>query len=331
MRVIPQALWTDAPQHATLRGEDVVPPLSGQVLVETHFSGISRGTERLVWSGQVPDSEHQRMRCPHMAGSFRYPVKYGYALVGHVIDGDAAPIGQRVFVLHPHQSHCVVDAADLRPIPDDVPDRRAILAANLETAVNALWDAEIGIGDRVTIVGGGVLGLLVARLARGVPGAQVTVVDPLPDRRAMAQQAGAAAVMPDGAPEDQDIVLHCSATEAGLLTALQAAGNQAKVVEVSWFGSRAVTLPLGQAFHSRRLQLISSQVGQIPPVRAPRWTYARRMQTALALLADPWFDRMITAEVAFEDAPDALPAIFSPDAPGLMTAIRYPAAGDDER
>lgn len=286
------------------------------------WSGISRGTERLVFNGEVPPSEHQRMRCPHQTGDFPFPVKYGYCSVGVVEAGAPTYLGRTVFALHPHQDRYVLPLRSVTIVPAAVPARRAVLAANMETALNALWDGGAGPGDRITIVGGGVVGLLVAYLAAGLPGAEVTVVDTV-DRSELAGAIGARFAAPGLQPPDADIVFHTSASGAGLATAIAAGGEEAVVVEVSWYGDRAVSAPLGGAFHSRRLTLRGSQVGQIARSRRPRWSYARRLGKVLELLADHRLDALLGEDLRFATLPDTLPAAFQPGATGLAPVIRY--------
>jgi threonine dehydrogenase-like Zn-dependent dehydrogenase len=321
-----QALWYAGPGRAELRDEPVAVPAASEVRVRAHFGAISRGTERLVFSGRVPASEFQRMRAPHMGGGFPFPVKYGYATVGEVEAGPAALLGRFVFALHPHQSVFTLPAETVVPIPDGIPPARAVLAANMETALNAVWDAAPGPADRIAIVGGGVLGLLVARLCARLPGAEVTVVD-IARRDELAQALGARFAAPDAAPAECDVVFHASATAAGLATALRLAGEEAAVVELSWYGAGEVAAPLGEAFHSRRLRLVASQVGKVAPSHRARWSHGRRLAAALALLADPALDALLSPAVDFADLPARLPAIFGPDSGALCPLIRYPAAG----
>ncbi len=310
------ALWCTAPGQAALR-----PGQMGEgTHVRTLFSGISRGTERLVLSGQVPDSEQDRMRAPFQEGNFPFPVKYGYAAVGVADDG--ALVGRHVFALFPHQTEFRLPQDALIPLPDALPPERAIMAANMETALNILWDSGAGAGDRIAVVGGGLVGLLTAYLAARLPGAEVTVIDPLPDRAAIARDLGCAFAAPDAAPDDQDVVIHTSASQAGLVLALSLAGPQATIAEASWHGAAQVALPLGGAFHSRRLRIVSTQVGSIPPDRAPRWTYRRRLTKALDLLCDARLDALISGQTAFADLPDAYPGILA-DPATLCHRIAY--------
>lgn len=317
------ALTYVAPGCAELRPVPLPPLGEGMAEVETLFSAISRGTERLVFQGKVPPSEHRRMRAPFQHGDFPFPVVYGYAAVGVVRAGPSALVGCHVFALSPHQTVARLPAAALLPLPDGLDPRRAPLAANLETALNVTWDAGIAAGDRIAVVGGGILGLMVAAIAAGFPAATVTVVDTQSERAAVAAELGCGFALPADAPDDQDCVIHASASEAGLATALRLAGDEATVVEASWYGDARPQVPLGGAFHSRRLTLRSSQVGQLPPARRPRWTHGRRLETALALLRDPRFDRLVTGEVAFAELPARLPGILAADAAGLATIVRY--------
>jgi NADPH:quinone reductase-like Zn-dependent oxidoreductase len=314
--------------RAELRPESVAAPGPAQVRVRALFGAISRGTERLVFEGKVPPSQYQRMRGPNMAGAFPFPAKYGYATVGWVEQGPPALQDQIVFALHPHQSVFTVAADAVVPVPKQVPPARAVLAANMETALNALWDGAPGPADRIAVVGGGVVGLLVARLCARMPGAQVTVVDVAESRAEMAQTFGAAFATPAAAPQDCDLVFHASGTVAGLGTALRLAGEEATIVELSWYGTGEVAVPLGEAFHSRRLRLVASQVGQVAPSHRSRWTGARRLAAALDLLADPVLDGLLAPAVPFENLPARLTEILGSRADARCPLIRYPGAQD---
>jgi len=320
--VTARALWITGPGRVALLDEPEPVAGNSAVVVETLYSGISRGTERTILRGGVPASEHQRMRCPMQAGDFPWPVKYGYAAVGRVHDGPEALTGRTVFVLHPHQTRFQAPAAMCLPLPGTVPPERAILAANMETALNIVWDAAIGPGDRAAVIGAGVVGALVGRLAARVPGTEVTLVDVNPARASVATVLGCAFAPPEEAPRECDVVIHTSASAAGLETALGLAGREATVVEASWHGDRAVGVTLGGAFHSQRLRIVSSQVGGLPPSRAPRWSHRRRLATALNLLADPALDALISGETAFEDLAEHYGAILD-DPATLCHRVRY--------
>ena len=319
-----QALWYAARGRAELRPV-VLPRLQpDEALVRTLWTGLSRGTERLVFDGRVSFLESERMRAPFQEGDFPFPVKYGYCAVGRVEEGPAELAGRTVFALHPHQDRFVAPAADVRAVPDGIPPRRALLAANMETALNALWDSGASAGDRILVVGAGVLGCLIGALAARLPGADVAVLDIDLSRRDLVEALGCRFGKPLDAPGDADVVFHASATGAGLACALACAGEEATVVEASWYGDAMVPAPLGLDFHSRRLRLVASQVGGVSPSRRPRWSPGRRLDKALALLADGRLDALLTEEVAFADLPAALPRLLAPGASGLTACIRYP-------
>jgi NADPH:quinone reductase-like Zn-dependent oxidoreductase len=318
-----QALWYVAPGKAEIRAEPVAPLAAGEVRVRAVASALSRGTERLVFAGRVPESEFERMRAPFMSGTFPFPVKYGYAMVGRVEEGPADLKGRLGFALYPHQTAFNLPIENFVPLPDGLPPERAVLAANMETALNALWDAKPGPADRIAVVGAGVLGLLVARLCAQVPGTAVTLVDINRERAAIAAKLGAGFAVPEKAPADCDIVFHTSASAAGLATALRLAGDEATVLELSWYGAEDVKVPLGDVFHSRRLKLISSQVGKIAPSHRPRWDYRRRLTAAVDLLNDGALDALIAQPVDFADLPAKLPHILNPTSGMLCQLIRY--------
>ena len=321
-----RALWYVGREQAELRAESVPPPGPHEVRLAALFGAISRGTERLVYRGQVPSSEYQRMRAPHMDGSFPFPVKYGYATVGRVEAGPATLRGREVFALFPHQTRFNLAADAVIPLPAGVSPRRAVLAANMETALNAVWDGAPGPADRIGIVGGGLLGLLVAYLCGRLPGADVTVIDVDPARGPIAAALGVRFAPPDAAPADCDLVFHASATAPGLATALRIAGDETTVVELSWFGEGAVAVPLGESFHSRRLKLVSSQVGKVAPSHRARWSYRRRLGASLALLADDILDVLLAPAIAFEDLPARLPDVFGKQTGAVCPLICYPGA-----
>jgi 2-desacetyl-2-hydroxyethyl bacteriochlorophyllide A dehydrogenase len=318
-----RAFWVVKPGRGEIRGEALRPPSDEEVVVRALYSGISRGTEALVFQGRVPQSEWVRMRAPFQEGEFPGPVKYGYCSVGLVECGPDNLKGRTVFALHPHQTRYIVPASAVHAVPADVPPGRAILAANLETAVNGVWDARPHVGDRVVVIGAGTVGCLIATLVSRIQGCDVQLIDTSPQRERIAQALGVSFAQPGDAIRDADIVIHASGSPAGLQHALDVAGFEATIVEMSWFGDRPVTLPLGGAFHSKRLTLKSSQVGQVATSQRPRWDTRRRMALAISLLADSSFDTLITGESAFDDLPDVMARLA--DAPGdtLCHRIKY--------
>jgi NADPH:quinone reductase-like Zn-dependent oxidoreductase len=321
-----RAFWVTTPGRGEIREHRLRPLHSGEVLVRARRSAISRGTETLVFRGEVPESEWLRMRCPFQEGDFPAPVKYGYSAVGIVEDGPAEFLGRRVFSLHPHQDRFIVPCEAVIEIPNTVPDRRATLAANMETAINGLWDATPGPGDRITVIGAGVVGCLVAALAAQFPGAEVELVDIDPGRERIAAALGCRFVMPANASPEADVVIHASGSPAGLATALMIAGAEATVIEMSWYGTRSVSLLLGGAFHSRRLTLRSSQVGSVPAGRQRRWSPRRRLTLALSLLRKPKFDVLLSGDTAFADLPALMPQLAASPTGALCHTIRYDRA-----
>ena len=318
-----RSFWIEQPGSGRLREAPLPAAGAGEVLVRTRYSGISRGTESLVFAGQVPASQYHAMRAPFQEGEFPGPVKYGYISVGDVEAGPASLRGRTVFCLHPHQDRYVVAAGAVTPLPDGVPPGRAVLAANMETAVNALWDARPRVGERIVVIGGGVLGMLAAWLCRKIPGARVTLADINPARQATAEALGVDFAEPRALEGDADLVLHASGHPAGLRSALALAALEARIVELSWYGEQPVELPLGEGFHARRLTLRSSQVGRIPPDMAPRWSHGERMALALSLLADPALDALITGESPFEELPGLLARLTREPGDTLCHRIRY--------
>ncbi|MBS7589756.1 zinc-dependent alcohol dehydrogenase [Ancylobacter defluvii] len=318
-----QSLWCVAPGRYEVR-TGILPELEADMLtVRALASCVSRGSERLVLRGDVPKSEFQQMRAPFQQGEFPFPVQYGYQSVGVVEAGPEALKGRRIFSLHPHQDVYRLPASAAVIVPDHIPPPRAAIAANMETALNAMWDAGAGPGDRIVIVGGGVVGLMLTALAAGLPGAEVTLVDVRPERAEIAVAFGADFALPAEIGDDADIVFHTSASAAGLQTALGAGGFEAKIVELSWYGASATTVALGGAFHSRRLRLIGSQVGTVSPERRPRWPHARRLAKALSLLDDARFDRLITHVIPFAQAPVRLPQLLNDGPDALAILLTY--------
>ena len=317
------AFWVATPGRGELRREALPVPGARQASVRTLYSGVSRGTESTVFGGHVPPGEYERMRAPFQSGQFPGPVKYGYSSVGQVVQGPPEVLGRLVFCLYPHQQHYVVPCDALYRLPDSIPAGRAVLAANLETALNGLWDAGAGPGDRITVIGAGTVGCLVAWLAARIPGCEVELVDINPHREAIAQTLGVRFAQPGGAKPEADIILHASGSADGLSLAMRLAGFEATVVELSWYGDRPVTLALGEAFHARRLTLKSSQVGAVGAPRGARWSLRRRLELAVSLLTEPKLDVLINSEGRFEDLPQTLERLARTPGDVIMHRVRY--------
>lgn len=318
------AYWTTAKEHGELRSEELPAPGPGQALVRALYSGISKGTEMVVHHGTVPPRVAKEMRAPHQEGQFPGPVKFGYLSVGVVEEGPAEWIGQRVFCLNPHQDRYVVELDALTRIPDDVPSRRAVLTGTVETAINALWEAGPRLGDRVAVVGSGLVGGMVATLLRTFPLQRLQLVDLDPGRKQLADTLGVDFSHPDDALTDCDIVFHCSASQEGLERSLQLAGDEGDVVEMSWYANREVTLPLGEDFHARRLSIRASQVGVVARARRHRRTNADRLDLAVSLLTDPVFDAFITGASPFSELPETVQGLANGSLNALCHVIEYP-------
>lgn len=317
-----RSLWLEAAGQANVRSEQLASLQVGDVTVRALYSGISRGTEALVFSGRVPPSEYERMRAPAQAGDFPFPVKYGYASVGSVEEGPDVLMGKPVFCLHPHEDIFRTAAAQVHVIPETVPPERAVLAANMETALNIVWDAGIQPGDRVAVLGAGVVGLLVAWISTGIVGTDTLVCDTDTSRRSIATALGLAFSSPSDLPADCDVLINASASAEALATAVEHAGFEAKIVEASWYGERSVEIALGGAFHAKRLSIVSSQVGALPAERRARWDFGRRLSKALELLADPKLDHLISGETPFAEIAESYGDILA-SATTLCHRIRY--------
>ncbi|KGN31661.1 dehydrogenase [Knoellia sinensis KCTC 19936] len=327
MTAVARAFWVRAPGAGEIRPVEIRDPDVGEVRVRTVHSGVSRGTETLVFRGGVPEDQYAAMRAPFQEGDFPGPVKYGYLNVGVVDqvgdDGSRDLLGQTVFCLHPHQTAYVVPADAVILVPDRVPAERAVLAGTVETAINAVWDAKPLIGDRIAVVGGGMVGLCVARLLVGIEGTEVTVVD-VDERHAPAALAlGADFALPADAPSGRDLVVHTSATGSGLQLSLDLLGPEGEVIDLSWYGDLEVGLRLGGAFHSGRLAIRASQVGVVSRSRRSRRTTRDRLRLALDLLRDPAFDVLITGTSPFADLPRVMRDLASGELHALCHTISY--------
>ena len=318
-----RAFWIRQPGSGEIRPDATREPGAGEVRVRTRFSAISPGTELLVFQGRDPESEWARMRAPFQEGDFPGPVKYGYLNVGVVEAGPVELLGRTVFALAPHQTASVLPASAVVPVPASVPARRAVLAGIVETALNALWDVPALVGDRITIVGGGLVGACVARLAVRQAGTTVTLVDTDPSRAAVATAIGARFATPATAPDRQDVVYHASGSGAGLELALTLLRTEGTVADLSWYGDTPVVLPLGGAFHSQRLTIRSSQVGMVGASRRDHRTRHERLTLAVELLADPAFEVLLADSRPFEDLPRLLAGMAGGDRTGLCPVIEY--------
>ena len=323
MSVSAHAFWLRAPGAGEIRPVTLPEPKQDEVMVRTLRSGISRGTETLVFRGGVPPDQYAAMRAPFQEGDFPGPVKYGYLNVGAVERGPAELRGRTVFCLYPHQTAYVVPASAVTVVPDGVPAARAVLAGTIETAVNALWDAAPLLGDRIAVVGAGMVGCCVARLLSRFPAMQVTLSDVDPGRADVAAALGVDFALPAEADGGCDLVVHTSATSEGLQRSLELLAPEGTVIDLSWYGDNEVRLSLGGVFHSGRLGIRASQVGTVSPARRGRRTTADRLALALELLRDSAFDALLTGQSPFSELPDVMAQLTAGNLPALCHTITY--------
>ena len=317
------AYWTVGPRKGELRAENLPEPAEGEALVRTLYSGISKGTEMVVHSARVPECIEDRMAAPHQEGHFPSPVKFGYLSVGVVERGPAELEGKTVFCLYPHQDRYVVPAHELTVVPDSVPPQRAVLTGTVETAVNALWEAGPRLGDRIAVVGAGLVGGMVATLLRNFPLQRLQLIDVDPSKGGFAAALGVDFSHPDDALGDCDIVFHCSASQDGLERCLKLAGDEAEIIEMSWYADRKVSVPLGEDFHARRLSIRASQVGVVARSRRHRRSTSDRLELAVSLLSDPVFDHFLTGRSGFEDLPGVVDRLSDGTLDALCHVIDY--------
>ncbi len=312
-----RSLWFAAPRTAELRPEDVPPPRPGEVRVRALASAVSAGTEMLVYRGEVP--EDLPLDLPTFAGGYGFPIKYGYALVGRILDTGSGvenlSTGDPVFVHHPHQDVFVVPAETPVRLPADLDPLLGVFAANLETALNVVHDAPLRLGETALVFGQGVIGQLVARLL-ALSGIRVLAVDPLEKRRELALAGGAHRAFESG--EDlgtrvheatdgrgADVTVEASGSGVALQAAIECVADEGTVVVASWYGTKPVSLALGGHFHRGRVRLRSSQVGRLSPELSARWDRARRMEMVVGLLRRLRLEELVSHRIPFERAPEA--------------------------
>jgi 2-desacetyl-2-hydroxyethyl bacteriochlorophyllide A dehydrogenase len=334
-----RALWFAAPRTATLREESVPPPGPGEVRVETVASAVSSGTEMLVYRGEVP--QHLPLDLPTLRGTYGFPIKYGYAAAGRVFDMgpgvEQFSVGDPVFVHHPHQEVFVVPARMPVRLPEGLDPLLGVFVANLETAINVVHDTPLRLGESALVLGGGVVGQLVARLLRLAGAGAVLVVDPLHMRRELAVAAGADhALGVEGLNErvkeitggrGVDVAVEASGSGAALQAAIEAVALEGTVVVASWYGTRPVTLDLGGHFHRGRVRLRSSQVGRLDPALAPRWDRDRRTETAVALLDKLKLGNLISHRLPFDRAAEAYPLLDERPGEAVQVVFTYGGVG----
>jgi threonine dehydrogenase-like Zn-dependent dehydrogenase len=298
------ALWHRSASESEIITGDIRKEEGKELLVESFFSLVSIGTERTVALGMVPPEIREQMKVPYMEGSFSFPCKYGYSLVGKIIRGPAGLKNRFVHLMHPHQDMAWVHPSSVFPLPDGIPPRRAVLAGNMETAVNALWDSEISVGDSVLIAGFGIVGALIALLASCIPGVAIVVLETNEKRRSLAAKLGFDLFENFRTGNTPfDAALNTTGDENALQICIDNTGFESQVTEVSFYGTKAVSVRMGGNFHISRKRIAVSQVSNLPLKKLARWDHLRRKQLVYNLLKDNRFDCLVENAVPFHDAP----------------------------
>lgn len=322
-----KSLWHTSNSTSEIRESTILD--QEKVLVKSLYSLISLGTERLIALGNVPKELQESMTVPYQEGHFDFPIKYAYSLVGIVMTKDHPLTNKRVHLLHPHQDYCFVKEQDLFVVPEEVDLQTATLASNVETALTAAWDSGASFGDKVLVVGFGLIGSLVARLIDDIPGTEVMIFETDIAKINLAQKLGFQNVInpksdnPKRISPPFDIAFHCSATSKGLQSCIDYTGFESKIIELSWYGSKAININLGSTFHRLRKQLISSQVSNLPMDRKGRWDYKRRKTVVFNLLKNPIFKHHISQTLKFASVPKFFDQLRQGEVSELGVIISY--------
>ncbi|MEQ8547435.1 MAG: hypothetical protein RIC03_05975 [Cyclobacteriaceae bacterium] len=311
-------LWHNK-QTSWFESAELPEVITGEVLIRAFYSMISQGTEKTVVTHELSAVIAQEMAVPYMKGSLVDTFTYGYSIVGEVVSGKADLLGKKVHLMHPHQDYIVAKEEDVFEIPAAVSLKEATLASNIETAVNTIWDADISLGDRVLIYGYGLIGAIIATIVNKIPGVQCEVFETDHER----QQLHLDHFIPERSGHDYDVVFNTTSNPQALQHALASTRLEGKIIELSWYGNQETTLRLGADFHYGRKQIISSQVSHIPIKKQPFWNYKKRKQLVFELLADHSFSHLLTAEIAFKEAPKFYQRLRNEKISELSTIICY--------
>jgi 2-desacetyl-2-hydroxyethyl bacteriochlorophyllide A dehydrogenase len=335
-------------QNTVQLREESLPSLKNdQVLIETKYSAISAGSEMLIYHGLIPENVAVDATITALGGQMKFPFKYGYALVGKIVDTgsgiDKKMLGRWVFVFHPHQTQLVTELGNTFPIPPGVSPLEALFFPNLETAISLVMDARPVLGEKIVIFGQGVVGLLTTALLARIPQAQLIAIDPIDNRLKYSRKFGADQVLNPTAKNFQksvdqvlglpsrdqdektgaDLIFELSGNPAALNSALQLAGYQARIVVGSWYGNKKEPISLGTQFHRNRLQIISSQVSTIHPALRGRWNKQRRFELVWRLLPEIKPLSLISHRIPFLEAATAYQLIDRQPAKVLQVVLTY--------
>ncbi|WP_138497947.1 zinc-dependent alcohol dehydrogenase [Nostoc sp. PA-18-2419] len=318
------AYWLVSPSVGEIRETSVTALPKEPLFLETLYSGISPGTERLVGLAKVPEECWETMRCWYMEGSFALPLKYGYSLVGQA--DEASNQGKRFFVMHPHQSRVVVESSDALELPDWLPSKRATLIPNTETALNAVWDAEVSQDARILIVGGGIVGILISFVLSKEYGIGADFLEQDKQRIQYLEQLPwlqNSRLATDFKEDNYNIVFHTSASACGLQSAIDALTFEGRCIELSWYGTQSVSLQLGGSFHYQRKQIIASQVSAIAKPMRNLIDYRQRKERVLQLLGDAAVDILLEPVIAFKDLPEFMSLLYQRQVQPVSPLVEY--------
>jgi hypothetical protein len=316
--------WVVSPSQGQIRDTPMMSLSKDTLSLETLFTGISPGTERLVGMGKVPEECWEKMRCLYMEGSFDFPLKYGYSLVGQAITGSET--GKRFFVMHPHQSRVVVARSDALELPDWLPSQRATLIPNMETALNAVWDAQVSQKDKILIVGGGIIGILISFVLSKEYGIQPDFLEQDRQRIQYLKQLpwlGNSRLGTDYREGNYNIAFHTSSSSSGLQSGIDALAFEGRCIELSWYGTQSVSLQLGGSFHYQRKQIIASQVSAIAQPKRSLIDYSQRKEQVLGLLGDATLDILLQPAIAFLELPTFMSLLYQRQVHPVSPLVEY--------
>jgi threonine dehydrogenase-like Zn-dependent dehydrogenase len=319
MKFTTKALWHLTKSKSILK--EVELNISYDTIIQSSYSLISAGTEKLVATGLVPEKLHETMKVPYMEGALGLPVKYGYSVTGRIVSSGIFEKDALVHIMHPHQDLICADAKNCTLIPAFIPLKRATLVANMETVVNAIWDANLTHNNSILIAGYGTVGALLARVCKTRFNAHVDFIERNEDRINALKMHGYQLASIE--KYNYDIAFNCSASNEALQYCIDHVDEEGSIIELSWYGDIKVTLSLGETFHSMRKKIISSQVSNIPKSKRAEWNYEKRKQLAFEYLKDPFFDYLITDEIPFEETPHFFERLRNDNLNGIGYCIKY--------
>ncbi len=311
------ALWHIDAEFSELRENISFKDIGNGVLIKSAYSLISTGTEKLIACGEVDNSFLPFMSVPYMAGRFSLPIKYGYSLVGKRTD-----TGQFIHAMHPHQSHCKIAEKDMAVIPEQLSPLKAALISNMETVINAIWDADIQGGEKVLIAGFGNIGCLLAETLTHYGVSEIHILEKEEWKKEIISSFGFSTDVDIDA--NYDLAFDTTASKTGLQFCLDAVRSEGTVINLSWYGNRTIELSLGGSFHYGRKKIISSQVSVIPEKMKNSWDFKSRKKLVMDLLSQHPYEKYITHIIPFKETPDFFQRLRKgQQEKGLIWSIKY--------